>query len=92
MSEELQSLTRDRGAVEVLAYSFDTMTVDGEAVDPPEAYELALTPLSSYPEDGDWHAAPWTAGPLEQGDYMLRLRFTDTTETPVRRLAVLTVL
>jgi hypothetical protein len=89
---DLESLTRDRGTIETLAYNFETMTVDGEPVDPPTDYELALTTLDTYPDEDDWHPAPWNAGPLERGDYLLRLRFTDDSEQPIRQLATITVL
>ena len=86
-----ESLVRERGTVEYFAYNFDTMTVNGQSVAPPTSYEMALTPLGTYPTNGDWHTAPWLAGPLTPGDYMLRLRFTDTPEQPVRQVATVTV-
>lgn len=89
--DTLQSLLRERGTVEYFAYDFATMTVNGESVEPPATYQMALTPLGSYPTEDSWHDAPWLAGPLAPGDYMLRLRFTDTPEVPVRTVATITV-
>ena len=92
MDAPLQSLTRDRGTVEYFAYDFDTMTVNGDPVTPPASYEVALTLIGTQPTGGDWHTGPWLAGPLTPGDYLLRLRFTDTPEQPLGTVAVVTVL
>lgn len=89
--DTLESLVRDRGTVEYLAYDFTTMTVNGETVAPPATYQVGLTRMGSQPVEGDWHDAPWLAGPLTQGDYVMRLRFTDTPEIPMRTVATITV-
>ena len=91
MDTHTQLLTRDRDSIEYLAYEFDTFTVDGEAVDPPTTYQIAATPPGTRPTSGDWHPAPWLAGPLTPGLYDIRIRFTDTPEQPVRYVAQLRV-
>lgn len=85
-------LVRDRDTVEYIDYQFATFTdVDGNPIDSPSNYELSAVPAGTRPTVGDWHAAPWLAGPMTPGTYIVRLRFTDTPEIPVREVAVLTV-
>lgn len=92
MDAPLQSLTRDRDTVEYLSYQFDTVTDEtGTPVTPPTSYDLAAVPQGTRPTSGDWHAAPWLAGPMTAGWYDLYLRFTDTPEQPTRYIALLHV-
>lgn len=81
----MDTITRHRSTVEYIGYTFDTVTVDGEAVDPPEDYELAAPSAGTQPTT--WHPAPWLAGPLTPGLYDLYVRFTDASEIPVRHVA-----
>jgi hypothetical protein len=87
----MQLLERDRDTIEYLAYTFDTMQVDGEDVDPPDTYQISAVPSGTRPTEDDWHAAPWNVGPLDPGMYDIRIRFTDTPEHPVRYVAQLKV-
>lgn len=83
------TIARDRGSVEYLAYEFDTFTLaDGTPATPPTTYQLSAVPRGTYPVDADWHDAPWLPTGLTVGVvYDLRIRFTDTPEVPVRRVA-----
>jgi hypothetical protein len=83
------TITRHRSTVEYIGYTFESVTVNGESVDPPDNYEMAATPTGTQPTT--WYTAPWLAGPLTPGIYDLYLRFTDTPEVPVRRVARLSV-
>lgn len=85
----MQTIVRHRSTVEYLTYTFDSVTVDGETVDPPTTYQLAA-PLAGQQPD-EWHDGPWLAGPLEPGLYALFVRFTDSPEVPVRHVGWLTV-
>lgn len=88
----MQTLTRDRDTVEYLAYTFDTFTDEtGQNATPPTTYDLAAVPVGTRPVSGDWHPAPWLAGPLTAGWYDVYLRFADTPEVPVRYVAQLRV-
>lgn len=88
----IPTLTRDRDTVEYLTYRFDTFTDDtGASVAPPTTYDLAAVPAGTRPADGDWHPAPWLAGPLPPGLYDVYVRFTDSPEVPVTRVGLLTV-
>jgi hypothetical protein len=85
----IATITRHRSTLEHIGYTFDSVTVDGEAVAPPTEYQMAAPVSGTQPTE--WHPAPWLVGPMTPGVYDLYLRFTDTPEIPVRFVARLWV-
>lgn len=85
----MQYITRHRSTVEYLGYTFTSVTVDGEAVDPPDTYQLSAPRSGEQPTE--WHDGPWLAGPMDPGPYDMYLRFTDNPETPASQVAKVTI-
>jgi hypothetical protein len=74
-----------------LGYAFNSVTVDGTPVDPPDTYEIAAVEPEEDPADDDYHPGPWLAGPLTAGTFALYVRFDDATERPVRHVGWLLI-
>lgn len=83
---ELETFTRPRESVEYLAVNWDyyANAATGEAIDPPDDYEITAVPIGERPTEDDWHTAPWLAGPFVAGLYVVYIRFNPLPEQVVR--------